>query len=61
MGFEASLVYKKSSRVARATQKNPILKTKQKPNNILVALSDPVVHNLIIKDGILFGYFKKYN
>jgi hypothetical protein len=28
--FEASLVYKVSSRIARATQRNPVLKTKKK-------------------------------
>jgi hypothetical protein len=32
--FEASLVYKVSSRTARATQRNPVSKNKQKnPNN----------------------------
>jgi hypothetical protein len=31
--FEASLVYKVSSRTARATQKNPVLKNKQTKTN----------------------------
>jgi hypothetical protein len=31
--FEASLVYKVSSRTARTTQRNPVLKTQTKPNN----------------------------
>jgi hypothetical protein len=30
--FEASLVYRVSSRTARATQKNPVLKNKTKQN-----------------------------
>jgi hypothetical protein len=30
--FEASLVYKVSSRTARATQRNPVLKKKTKTN-----------------------------
>jgi hypothetical protein len=30
--FEASLVYRVSSRTARATQRNPVSKTKTKPN-----------------------------
>jgi hypothetical protein len=29
-GFEASLVYKVSSRIARATQKKPVLKKKKR-------------------------------
>jgi hypothetical protein len=29
--FEASLVYRVSSRTARATQRNPVLKAKPKP------------------------------
>jgi hypothetical protein len=31
--FKASLVYKVSSRTARATQRNPVSKTKQNNNN----------------------------
>jgi hypothetical protein len=31
--FEASLVYRVSSRTARATQRNPVSKNKQKNNN----------------------------
>jgi hypothetical protein len=31
--FEASLVYRMSFRAARATQRNPVLKTKQNNNN----------------------------
>jgi hypothetical protein len=31
--FEASLVYKVSSRTVRATQRNPVSKTKTKQNN----------------------------
>jgi hypothetical protein len=31
--FEASLVYKVSSRTARATQRNPVLKNKNNNNN----------------------------
>jgi hypothetical protein len=31
--FEASLLYKVSSRTARATQKNPVLKNKTKQNS----------------------------
>ena len=31
--FEASLVYRVSSRTARAIQRNPVLKNKQKTNN----------------------------
>ena len=31
--MEASLVYKVSSRTDRATQRNPVLKNKKKPNN----------------------------
>jgi hypothetical protein len=31
-GFEASLVYKVSSRIARTIQRNPILKNKQQTN-----------------------------
>jgi hypothetical protein len=31
--FEASLVYRVSSRTARATQKNPVSKKKSKNNN----------------------------
>jgi hypothetical protein len=31
--FEASLVYRVSSRTARATQTNPVSKTQTKPNN----------------------------
>jgi hypothetical protein len=34
--FEASLVYRVSSRTARATQKNPVSKTKQKQKIINV-------------------------
>ena len=30
--FEASLVYRVSSRTARATERNPVLKKKTKPN-----------------------------
>jgi hypothetical protein len=30
--FEASLVYRLSSRIARATQRNPVLKTKKTKN-----------------------------
>jgi hypothetical protein len=33
--FEASLVYRVSSRTARATQKNPVSKKKKIPNQIL--------------------------
>jgi hypothetical protein len=32
--FEASLVYKVRSRTARATQRNPVLKNKNKQTNI---------------------------
>jgi hypothetical protein len=34
--FEASLVYRVSSRTARTTQRNPVLKKKQKTKNIYV-------------------------
>jgi hypothetical protein len=31
--FDASLVYRVSSRAARATQRNPVSKNKKQPNN----------------------------
>jgi hypothetical protein len=31
--FEASLVYRVSSRTTRATQRNPVMKNKKKSNN----------------------------
>jgi hypothetical protein len=37
--FEASLVYKVSSRTARATQRNPVSKNKNNNNKILSALT----------------------
>ena len=37
--IEASLVYKLSYRIARATQRNPVLKTKQKLDLIIVCFS----------------------
>ena len=33
--FKASLVYRVSSRTARATQRNPVLKKTNKQNNVL--------------------------
>jgi hypothetical protein len=33
LSFEASLVYKVSSRTARAIQRNPVLKNQKKKNN----------------------------
>jgi hypothetical protein len=33
--FEVNLVYRGSSRTARATQRNPVSKTKQKQTNIV--------------------------
>jgi hypothetical protein len=33
--FEASLVYKVSSRIARATQRNPVSKTKQNKKRMM--------------------------
>ena len=47
--FEASLVYRVSYRTARATQKNPVSKNKNKNNKetkllALVFLEDPVYH-----------------
>ena len=34
--FKASLVYRASSRTARATQRNPVLKQQQKHNKIII-------------------------
>jgi hypothetical protein len=36
--FEASLVYKVSSRIARATQRNPVSKKQQQKKHIVVLL-----------------------
>jgi hypothetical protein len=40
--FEASLVYRVSSRIARATQRNPVLKNKTK-QKLLSRLQEPEV------------------
>jgi uncharacterized protein (DUF2252 family) len=38
--FEASLVYKVSSRTARATQRNPVSKKAKKKNRILLTVPE---------------------
>ena len=46
--FEASLVYRGSSRTARATQRNPVLKNKQKTKkSVMVSVSVLVTSNSI--------------
>jgi hypothetical protein len=42
--FEASLVYKVSSRTARATQRDPVLGEKKK--NVIIIVVAPVQHRL---------------
>jgi hypothetical protein len=41
--FEASLVYRVSSRTARATQRNPVLKTNKQTNKKVAASRNRIV------------------
>jgi hypothetical protein len=53
--FEASLVYKVSPRTARATQRNPVLKTKKKKKKIKKEKRKKKVHNYLLKP----SFYKK--
>jgi hypothetical protein len=62
--FEASLVYKESSRTARATQRNPVLKKPKKKKKkevemwFAINILTPLAHFLVgpREEGLLFKY-----
>jgi hypothetical protein len=47
--FEASLVYRVSSRTARATQRNPIFKKKKKKTSITKSIRKCVANQILHK------------
>ena len=53
-GFEVSLVYRMSSRPARATQRNPVLKKKKERNHSCdpqdFRMKDSFIKEIVIKD-----------
>jgi hypothetical protein len=57
--FEASLVYKVSSRTARATQRNPVLKKTKNNNNNKRFSSSKKIQGFPVHPGIMDGDYKE--
>jgi hypothetical protein len=53
--FEASLVYKVSSRTVKATQRNPVSKNKNKTNKTKCSLQKHNWHAKIVKTYLKWG------